>query len=343
MKQHLNTLFVFTQDAYLSKDGEAVAVKVEKEVKLRLPIHNLGGIVCFGRVNASPYLMAMCAEQGVSVSFCTEHGRFLARCSGFTSGNVLLRRQQYRWADDPARASEVVRSMLLGKLANSRTVLQRAAREHPDMAAADGLSTATTLISSSIEAIRRAKSVDEMRGIEGDAAHTYFSAFQHLLRSSDPAFTFTNRSRRPPLDRINALLSFLYAMLAHDARSACESCGLDPAVGFLHVDRPGRPGLALDLMEEFRAFLADRLAVSLINLGQVKVGGFTVTESGAVEMSETTRKEVVAAYQRRKQEAILHPFLNERTTVGLLVHLQSRLLARYIRGDLDAYPPFIWK
>ncbi|MBX3316156.1 MAG: type I-C CRISPR-associated endonuclease Cas1 [Phycisphaeraceae bacterium] len=343
MKHHLNTLFVFTQDAYLSKDGEAVAVKVEKEVKLRLPIHNLGGIVCFGRVNASPYLMAMCAEQGVAISFCTEHGRFLARYSGFTPGNVLLRRQQYRWADDPARATEVVRSMLLGKLANSRTVLLRAAREHTDPDAADRLSHAAAGLSTSVETTRCAATVDELRGIEGDAAHTYFAVFQRLIRSSDPAFTFSNRTRRPPLDRVNALLSFLYAMLAHDARTACEACGLDPAVGYLHLDRPGRPGLALDLMEEFRAFLADRLAISLINLGQVKASGFTVTESGAVEMSETTRKEVVAAYQRRKQESIVHPFLNERTTVGLLVHLQARLLARFIRGDLDAYPPFIWK
>lgn len=343
MKHHLNTLFVFTQDAYLSKDGEAVAVKIEREVKLRLPIHNLGGIVCFGRISASPYLMAMCAEQGVAVSFCTEHGRFLARYSGFTPGNVLLRRQQYRWADDPARATEIVRSMLLGKLANSRTVLLRAAREHTDPDATDRLSRAATSLSASIEATRRAATVDELRGIEGDAAHTYFAVFQHLIRSTDAAFTFGGRTRRPPLDRVNALLSFLYAMLAHDARTACEACGLDPAVGYLHVDRPGRPGLALDLMEEFRAFLADRLAVSLINLGQVKASGFTVTESGAVEMSEATRKEVVAAYQRRKQETIVHPFLNERTTIGLLVHLQARLLARFIRGDLDAYPPFIWK
>lgn len=343
MKHHLNTLFVFTQDAYLSKDGEAVAVKIEREVKLRLPIHNLGGIVCFGRISASPYLMAMCAEQGVAVSFCTEHGRFLARYSGFTPGNVLLRRQQYRWADDPARATEIVRSMLLGKLANSRTVLLRAAREHTDPDATDRLSRAATSLSASIEATRRAATVDELRGIEGDAAHTYFAVFQHLIRSTDAAFTFGGRTRRPPLDRVNALLSFLYAMLAHDARTACEACGLDPAVGYLHVDRPGRPGLALDLMEEFRAFLADRLAISLINLGQVKASGFTVTESGAVEMSEATRKEVVAAYQRRKQESIVHPFLNERTTIGLLVHLQARLLARFIRGDLDAYPPFIWK
>lgn len=185
--------------------------------------------------------------------------------------------------------------------------------------------------------------MDALRGIEGDAASIYFGVFQELIRSTDAAFTFGSRTRRPPLDRVNAVLSFLYAMLAHDARCACESCGLDPAVGFLHVDRPGRPGLALDLMEEFRAFLADRLAVSLINLGQLKPEGFIVTESGAVEMTEDTRKDVVAAYQRRKQETILHPFLGERTSTGLLVHLQARLLARHLRGDLDAYPPFIWK
>ncbi|MBX3363149.1 MAG: type I-C CRISPR-associated endonuclease Cas1 [Phycisphaeraceae bacterium] len=343
MKHHLNTLFIFTQDAYLAKDGEAVAVRVEGDVKLRVPIHNLGGIVCFGRVGASPRLMAMCAEHGVSISFCTEHGRFLARCNGFTPGNVLLRREQYRWADDPARAAGVVRSVLLGKLANGRAVLLRAAREQPDPLAAGDLSAAAARFGSSIGAAKAALGVDSLRGIEGDAANVYFGVFQRLILSADPAFAFGGRSRRPPLDRVNALLSFLYAMLAHDARSACEACGLDPAVGFLHVDRPGRPGLALDLMEEFRAFLADRLAVSLINLGQVKPSGFIVTESGAVEMTEATRKEVVAAYQRRKQETIVHPFLGERTTIGLLVHLQARLLARHIRGDLDAYPPFLWK
>lgn len=343
MKHHLNTLFVFTQESYLAKDGEAVAVRVENEVKLRIPVHNLGGIVCFGLVGASPRLMAMCAEQGVSISFCTQNGRFLARCSGFTSGNVLLRREQYRWADDPERGAAVVRSMLLGKFANSRTVLQRAARESDAPDAAARLTAAADRLLGSIAAARSASSTDALRGVEGDAANVYFGVFQDLIRTREQEFAFTNRSRRPPLDRVNSLLSFLYAMLAHDARAACESCGLDASVGFLHVDRPGRPGLALDLMEEFRAFLADRLAVSLINLGQVKPAGFIVTESGAVEMTENTRKEVVAAYQRRKQETIIHPFLQERTTIGLLIHLQARLLARHIRGDLDAYPPFLWK
>ncbi len=344
MKHHLNTLFVFTQDAYLAKEGETIAVRVDGDVKLRLPVHNLGGVVCFGLVGMSPRCMAMCAEHGVTVTFCSEHGGFLARCSGFTPGNVLLRRTQYRWADDSLRTTEVCRGIVLGKLVNARTTLLRAAREAPVASpAADHLSAAAARFTDSIAAARVASNTDSLRGIEGDAANTYFSVFQDMIRSASPAFVFEGRTRRPPLDRVNCLLSFLYAMLAHDARAACESCGLDAAVGFLHVDRPGRPSLALDLMEEFRSPLVDRLVLSLINLGQVKPQGFTATASGAVELNEPTRKEVVAAYQRRKQETITHAFLNEKTTVGLLIHLQARLLARFIRGDLDAYPPCLWK
>lgn len=344
MKHHLNTLFVFTQGAYLAKEGDTIAVRVDGDVKLRLPVHNLGGVVCFGLVGVSPRCMAMCAEHSVAVTFCTEHGRFLARCSGFTPGNVLLRRTQYRWADDAHRTTEVCRGFVLGKLINARTTLLRAAREAPTASAvADRLASAATRFTDSIASARNASSPESLRGIEGDAASTYFSVFQDMIRSTSPAFVFEGRTRRPPMDRVNCLLSFLYAMLAHDARAACESCGLDAAVGFLHVDRPGRPGLALDLMEEFRSVLIDRLAISLINLGQVKPQGFMVTASGAVEMNEGTRKEVVAAYQRRKQETITHAFLNEKSTIGLLVHLQARLLARFIRGDLDAYPPCVWK
>ncbi len=343
MKHHLNTLFVFTQDSYLSKDGMSVAVKVEREVKLRLPVHNLGGIVCFGRVGASPRLMAMCAEHGVSVSFCTEHGRFLARVAGFTPGNVVLRREQYRWADSPPRSAEVVRSILLGKIANSRAVLLRGARDTPNPESSRRLADASNLLAGSIQSIRSAATIDQMRGMEGDAANSYFGVFNDLLIDAGDEFRFAGRSRRPPLDRVNALLSFLYAMLAHDLRAACETCGLDSAVGFLHVDRSGRPGLALDLTEEFRAFLPDRVAISMINMRQVRADGFVVTESGAVEMTETTRRDVVAAYQRRKQETITHPFLGEKTTIGLLPYLQARLLARFIRGDLDAYPPFLIK
>lgn len=343
MKQHLNTLFITTQDAYLAKEGQAVAVRVDGEVRLRVPVHNLGGIVCFGRVGASPALMGLCGELGVSISFLTEHGRFLARVSGFTPGNVLLRREQYRRADDPAACAAIIRSVLAGKIANARAVLLRAARDHPGRPGAPALEAAAGLLLQSLDAVTRETDPDRLRGLEGEAANIYFSVFGDLIISDDPEFAFTTRSRRPPLDNVNALLSFLYAMLAHDARAACEAAGLDAAVGFLHRDRPGRPGLALDLMEEFRAFLADRLALSLINRGQVSPKGFTQTESGAVRMSDATRREVIAAYQRRKQEVITHPFLEEKTTVGLLIHLQARLLARYLRGDLDAYPPFIWK
>jgi len=343
MKHHLNTLFVFTQGSYLSKDGRSAAVRVEDEVRLRVPIHNLGGIVCFGRIGVSPAMMAMAAETGVAVSFCTEHGRFLARVSGYTPGNVLLRRTQYRWADDPGRSAAVARSFVLGKLLNARTVLLRGARDRPDESASIELSGAARRLGATIDLARNEVDLDRLRGYEGEGASIYFGAFNRLISSPDAAFRFRERSRRPPLDPPNAMLSFLYAMLAHDARAACESVGLDGAVGFLHRDRPGRPGLALDLMEEFRPFLADRLALSLINRGQVSAPGFVKTESGAVEMNDVTRKCIVAAYQDRKQESIVHPFLNERTTIGLLIHLQARLLARHLRGDLDAYPPFIWK
>ncbi|HBS29047.1 MAG TPA: subtype I-C CRISPR-associated endonuclease Cas1 [Phycisphaerales bacterium] len=343
MKHHLNTLFVFTQGAYLAKDGQAVAVRVEDEVRFRVPIHNLGGIVCFGRVGVSPALMALAAEAGASVSFCTEHGRFMARVSGFTPGNVLLRRTQYRWADDPERSAGLARSFVLGKLLNARTVLLRAARDRPDDPGNTELAGAARRMAATVDLARAEPDLDRVRGYEGEGSQIYFGAFNHLITSRSPSFVFNERSRRPPLDAPNALLSFLYAMLAHDARTACESAGLDGAVGFLHRDRPGRPGLALDLMEEFRAFLADRLALSLMNRGQVTASGFEATASGAVLMNEATRKAVVKAYQERKQEEIVHPFLNERTTVGLLVHLQARLLARHLRGDLDAYPPFVWK
>lgn len=343
MKHHLNTLFVTTQGAYLAKDGEAVVVRVEKEARLRVPLHNLGGIVCFGKIGCSPALMGACGESGVSISFCTENGRFLARVSGFTPGNVLLRREQYRRADDRTGTVAIIRGVITGKIANCRTVLLRAARENPESPGSPRLSEAANRLAHSLRAVQTGDDPDRLRGMEGEAASDYFAVFSDMLAPEKTEFAFVGRSRRPPRDRINALLSFLYAMVAHDARSACEAAGLDPAVGFLHRDRPGRPGLALDLMEEFRPFLADRLALSLVNRGQVSADGFTISESGAVLMNDATRKEVLVAYQKRKQESLVHPFLEEKTTVGLLVHLQARLLARHLRGDLDAYPPFIWK
>lgn len=287
--------------------------------------------------------MASCAESGVAVTYLTEHGRFLARVSGFTPGNVLLRREQYRRADDLAAATAVTRAMVAAKLANCRTVLLRGIRDNPEMAGRADVEAAVGRLARNVLQAREGTDVDHVRGIEGDGASTYFGVFDNLISSQRDGFHFSRRSRRPPLDPLNSLLSFLYAMLAHDARAACESAGLDAAVGFLHRDRPGRPGLALDLMEEFRPVLADRLALSLINRRQVAVNGFETLESGGVIMRDTTRRTVLTAYQERKQETIMHPFLEEKTTIGLLVHLQARLLARHLRGDLDAYPAFIWK
>ena len=343
MKRHLNTLFVTTQGAYLAKEGETVVVKVENEARLRVPIHTIGGIVCFGQVSCSPFLMGYCAEQNVAISFLTEYGRFLAKVQGPVSGNVLLRREQYRRADDEAVSANIASAVLTGKLANSRTVLQRFLRDHPKKSNAGGVSQASKLLSSSLRRIQNESSLDVIRGLEGDSAHTYFSVFDNLITSQKEDFFFTERNRRPPLDKVNCLLSFLYVIVMHDVRSALETVGLDPAVGFLHRDRPGRYGLALDMMEEFRPFLADRLVLSLINLSQVQGKGFEEKENGAVLMDDDARKTVLVAYQNRKQDEIMHPFLNEKVTIGLLFHTQALLLARHLRGDLDAYPPFIWK
>lgn len=343
MKHHLNTLFVTTQGSYLAKEGEAVLVRVERETKLRVPIHTLGGIVCFGNVSCSPYLMGLCGERGVAVSFMTEKGRFLARVHGFTSGNVLLRREQYRRADDPDRSAEIASVVVAGKIANARTVLLRGLRDYPAGEGAVALQRAAQQMERCLREARACTAIDVLRGIEGEAARAYFAVFNHLITAQKEDFTFNDRSRRPPLDRVNALLSFLYAMLAHDVRAACEAAGLDAAVGYLHRDRPGRPGLALDLMEEFRAFLVDRLVLSLINRRQLQGSGFRQSTGGGVQMDDATRKAVLVAYQKRKQEEMVHPFLGEKTTVGLLPHLQARLLARYLRGDLDGYPPFLWK
>lgn len=343
MKQHLNTLFVTTQGAYLAKDGEALTVKVEGEIQLRLPRHHLGGIVCFGNVSCSPWLMAACAEAGVSISFLSEHGRFLAAVHGFHPGNVLLRREQYRRTDDAAGATAIARAMVCAKLANARTVLLRGARDYPDAAGRPALEAAAGRLGWSAECARQAPDLGTLRGIEGEGANCYFEVFDQLVTAQRDAFRFTGRSRRPPLDPMNSLLSFLYAMLMHDARAACEACGLDAAVGFLHRDRPGRPGLALDLMEEFRPVLADRLALSLVNRQQVRADGFVRAEGGGIVMDDATRKTVITTYQKRKQDEVTHPFLGEKTTMGLLIHLQARLLARHLRGDLDAYPAYIWR
>ncbi|MEW6426876.1 MAG: type I-C CRISPR-associated endonuclease Cas1c [Thermodesulfobacteriota bacterium] len=345
MKKHLNTLFVTTQGAYLAKDGECVLVRVDKEDRLRLPIHTLDGIVCFGNVSCSPFLMGFCAERDVAVSFLTEHGRFLARVQGPVSSNVLLRRRQYRGADDPVFSSAMARAFVTGKINNSRSLLLRAQRDHGDKEEVDdnALRAAADRLNGILIHLQQDQALETARGFEGEASKVYFSVFNQCITSQKADFFFHERSRRPPLDRVNCLLSFLYTLLMHDARSALESVGLDPAVGFLHRDRPGRPGLALDLMEEFRSFLADRLTLSLINLGQVKARGFRITESGAVLMDDETRKTVLVAYQKRKQEEITHPFLDEKIPIGMLFYSQALLMARHLRGDLDGYPPYLWR
>lgn len=343
MKKYLNTLFVTTQGAYLNKEGETVVVSVEKETRLQVPIHTLGGIICFGQVSMSPFLMGFCAEKNVTVSFLTEYGRFLARVHGETNGNVLLRRQQYRQADDLQFSAVLTQAILTGKLANCRAVLQRALRDHSDKINTEMLGNASKRLTFSLDEIQRPLDLEMLRGIEGDCAHTYFSVFNHLIVAQKEDFIFAERNRRPPLDNVNCLLSFLYTLLMHDVCSALESVGFDSYVGFLHRDRPGRHGFALDMMEEFRPFLADRLTLSLINREQVQRKGFIKSESGAVVMDEDTRKTVLVAYQKRKQEEITHPFLGETVTVGLLFYIQALLLARYFRGDLDSYPVFIWK
>jgi CRISPR-associated protein Cas1 len=343
MKKQLNTLFVTTQGSYLSKEGETLVVKVENEIRLHLPIHTLDGIICFGNVLCSPFLLGFCADRDVAVSFLTEQGRFLARVQGPVSGNVLLRREQYRRADDPETSTKISMAVLTGKLANCRTVLRRALRDHPEKLDKGEVDLASKLLKNSLNRLQSELSLNVLRGIEGEAAHTYYKVFDSLITSQKKDFVFNGRNRRPPLDNVNCLLSFIYTLLMHDVRSALESVGLDSAVGFLHRDRPGRPGLALDMMEEFRPFIADRLTLSLINLSQVVNSGFNKSESGAVLMDDETRKTVLVAYQKRKQDEIMHPFLEEKVPVGMLFYTQALLMARYLRGDLDGYPPFIWK
>ncbi len=342
MKKHLNTLFVTTQGAYLAKDGETVAVRIDREVKLRIPVHTLNGIVCFGNVGCSPFLMGFCGERGVAISFLTERGRFLARVLGPVSGNVLLRREQYRCADSDVFSAQISKSFITGKIANCRTVLRRVVRDHGEKVDCQVLEGAIDRLSASLRRLEGELDLDMIRGVEGDAAHVYFSAFDNLVLRGKEDFFFQQRSRRPPLDRVNCLLSFLYTLVLHDVRSALECTGLDPAVGFLHRDRPGRPGLALDLMEEFRP-LADRLALSLINLGQLKRKDFVVSEAGGVRMKDEARKTLLVSYQKRKQDVIQHPFLEKKMPIGLCFHTQALLLARFLRGDIDGYPPLIWR
>lgn len=343
MRKLLNTLHVMTPGAYLHRDGETLAVKIGSELKLRVPVHTLEGLVCWGQVSCSHPVLGLCCEKGVGISFLTEQGRFLARVQGPVSGNVLLRRQQYRIADAPNGALAIVRNLVTAKIANSRIVLLRAAREVTDSARQAALRDAAGRLSWIGLDAARAVSIDEARGHEGLAGQTYFAGFGNMILHEREHFQFQGRNRRPPRDRVNAMLSFVYALLRHDIESALETVGLDPAVGFLHADRPGRPSLALDLMEELRSALADRLVLTIINRHQVPPEGFTEQDGGGVLLEEATRKTIITAWQTRKQEELEHPFLHERIPLGLVPYVQALLLARFVRGGLDVYPAFLWR
>lgn len=339
MKRHLNTLFVTDDEAWLRKDGENVVIEVEGAEAGRVPMHHLDGIVAFGRAGLSTPLIGHCAEQGTTISLMTGWGKFRARVEGPVSGNVLLRRAQYAATADPAACAGVVRSFVTAKMANQRAVLTRFLRERSGEPGAEAVAGAERRLAIAIKACGKDQGTDALRGHEGEGAAAYFAVFDHLIRQED--FAFEARSRRPPTDPVNALLSLAYAMLTHDCRSALESVGLDPQAGFLHRDRPGRPSLALDLAEEFRAAFADRFVLSLINRHQVVPKDFETKPNGAVVLKDKPRKEVLAAYQERKRTEVTHPFLGEKTTTGLLWFLQAQLLARHLRGDLDAYPPYL--
>ena len=343
MKQLLNTLFVTSEDIYLSLEGENVLANREKEVIARYPLHILQTIVSFSYSGASPALMGACAQRGIGLAFCTPRGRFLARVCGESSGNVLLRREQYRIADDSQRSCEIARNMIFGKLSNGASSIQRTLRDHAPRVADCGLEDAARKVKELLPLVLEVSDLEALRGLEGVGAAAYFGVFDHLLLNRKEDFFFHGRNRRPPLDRVNAMLSFAYSLLAHDCASALESVGLDAYVGFLHRDRPGRESLALDLMEELRPCMADRFVLTLVNNRVVKPEDFQVQDSGAVLLTDEGRKKFLKAWQERKRDILTHPYLNEKMSWGLIPYVQALLLARYIRGDLDAYPPFLWK
>jgi CRISPR-associated protein Cas1 len=342
MKKLANVLYVTVPEAYLSLDGENVVIKKEEAVSLRLPLHNLENIVCFNYLGVSPALMGACAERNVGLCFLTPNGRFLARVSGKVKGNVLLRKKQYEVSERNECSVPIAASFLLGKIANCRKVIERALRDHAMLVDRETLSQASVALKGILAVIPVCTAISDLMAFEGSAAKIYFSMFNQLILQQREDFEFKERSRRPPLDNMNSLLSFLYTLLTNETASALEGVGLDPYVGFLHQDRPGRPSLALDVMEELRPVFADRLALSLVNRKQVTGKGFVQKESGGILMDDETRKAVLTAWQERKKEEILHPYLKERIPFGLIPHVQAMLLSRYLRGDLDAYPPFFW-
>ena len=343
MKQMLNTLFITSEDIYLSLDGENILANRDKQVVARYPLHTLQSVISFSYPGASPALMGACASRGIALSFCTPRGKFLARVCGESSGNVLLRREQYRAADDPAQSCRIARNMIFGKLSNSAASIQRTMRDHAPRVAEAGLETAAAQLRELLPVVLEVSDLEELRGAEGVGASAYFRVFDHLLLSRKEDFFFRGRNRRPPLDRVNAMLSFAYSLLAHDCAGALECVGLDAYVGFLHRDRPGRTSLALDLMEELRPCMADRFVLTLVNNRMIKPDDFQTQDSGAVLLTEDGRRRFLKAWQERKQDMLTHPFLGEKMSWGMIPYVQALLLARYLRGDLEDYPPFLWK
>lgn len=342
MKKHLNTLYITSDDAYLRKERETFVVEVNNEKVFQAPTHSIENIVCFGFKPLTPALMAYCAENNVGISYLSENGKFLAKVYGAQHGNVLLRKMQYAISDDEFQSLAIARPIIAAKVSNYRSLLLRHQRNHPEDCNEE-VKSAAEIMGKRLTNIQSSTNLDELRGYEGECATLYFGVLAYLITAQQEDFTFTQRTKRPPLDPVNALLSFLYAILANDVRSALETVGLDPQVGFLHQLRSGRPSLALDIMEEFRAYLGDRIMLNLINLKQVTIKDFEERESGEIRMSDDARKALLNAYQKRKQEEVTHPFLGEKMTIGLLPHVQAQLLARYIRGDIPDYPPFYLK
>lgn len=343
MKHLLNTLFVTSEDVYLSLDGENVVANREKREIARYPLHTLQSIVSFSYAGASPALMGACAERNVSLAFCSQSGKFLARVNGLTQGNVFLRRMQYRIADMPFQSCRISSLMIFGKIYNSRQVIERTRRDHSERIDNQHFSEVSETLKNVLPQILEETSQESLRGLEGAAATAYFGVFNEMILGDKKTFSFTGRSRRPPLDPINAMLSFAYSLLAHNCSSALESVGFDSYVGFLHRDRPGRISLALDLMEELRPCMADRFVITLINNRSINRSDFDFRESGAVFLNENGRKKFLKLWQERKKEYLTHPFLEEKMQWGMIPYVQALLLARYVREDTDAYPPFLWK
>lgn len=343
MKKLLNTLYVTSENSYLALDGENVVVLEQEHEIGRIPLHNLEGIVSFGYRGTSPALMGACAERNVSLCYLTPQGKFLARVTGKIKGNVILRGQQFMCFSDEEKSLGIAINSIMGKIHNARWVLERATRDHGMQVDVETLKTASLKLKKSVELAGQSQSKDELRGLEGEAAKVYFSVFYELILQQKKDFVFNGRNRRPPTDYVNALLSFVYTLLTNMTTSALEMVGLDPYVGYLHTERPGRVSLALDMIEELRAVLADRFVLSLINRRMITKKDFTKKENGAVLMKDDARKMVLAEWQNKKKETLTHPFLKEKVEWGMVPYVQAMLLARYLRGDLDGYPPFLWK